>query len=369
MNRAAEGRGPRRGESVGAILSYLFSDERENIRGKVLGVYVVLCAANIAAWIWAIVAFHEFPLLLGTSALAYSFGLRHAFDADHIAAIDNVTRKLMQEGRRPVGVGLFFSLGHSTIVVALTIAIAVATTALQGRFDAFKSFGGVAGTLVSALFLFAIAIANIVVLASVWRAFQTVKSGGRFVGEDLDLMLANRGLLGRLFRRFFRIIERSWQMYPLGILFGLGFDTATEVGLLGISATQASQGLSIWSIMVFPALFTAGMTLIDTTDSILMLGAYGWAFVKPIRKLYYNLTITAVSVIVAVVVGGLEVLNLIGDQLGLTDGGGFWGAIGEINDNFGILGYIIVGICVLSWLISFLVYRAKRYDEIEVATS
>src|SRR6202453_1250048 len=193
----------------------LLSDTRESLRGRVIGVYVVLILANVAAWLWAVVAFHDYPVLLGTAALAYSFGLRHAFDADHIAAIDNVTRKLMQEGRRPVGVGLFFSLGHSTIVVALTIAIAVATTALQGRFDAFKSFGGVAGTLVSALFLFAIAIANIIVLISVRRVFQTVKSGGRFVEEDLDLMLANRGLLGRLFRRFFRLIERSWQMYPL----------------------------------------------------------------------------------------------------------------------------------------------------------
>ncbi len=156
-------------------------------------------------------------------------------------------------------------------------------------------------------------------------------------------------------------------MYPLGVLFGLGFDTATEVGLLGISATQASQGLSIWSILVFPALFTAGMTLIDTTDSILMLGAYGWAFVKPIRKLYYNLTITAVSVIVAIVVGGLETLNLIGDQLGLTDGGGFWGAIGALNDNFGLLGYGIVGIFVVAWAVSWVVYRVKRYDEIEVS--
>src|SRR6202161_3875651 len=345
----------------------LFNDKQENIRGKVIAVYGLLFIVNAAAWLWALVAFHNYPLLLGTAALAYSFGLRHAFDADHIAAIDNVTRKLMQEGRRPVGVGLFFSLGHSTIVVALTIAIAVATTALQGRFDAFKSFGGVAGTLVSALFLFAIAIANIIVLISVWRVFQAVKSGGRFVEEDLDLMLANRGLLGRLFRRFFRLIERSWQMYPLGLLFGLGFDTATEVGLIGISATQASQGLSIWSILVFPALFTAGMTLIDTTDSILMLGAYGWAFVKPIRKLYYNLTITAVSVIVAVAVGGLETLNLIGDRLGLIDGGGFWGAIGAINDNFGMLGYVIVGVFVAAWAISYVVYRVKRYDQIEVS--
>jgi nickel/cobalt transporter (NiCoT) family protein len=174
--------------------------------------------------------------------------------------------------------------------------------------------------------------------------------------------------MGRLFRRFFRVIERSWHMYPLGLLFGLGFDTATEVGLLGISATQAAQGLSIWSILVFPALFTAGMSLMDTSDSILMLGAYGWAFVKPIRKLYYKLTITAVSVVVAVVVGGIEALNLIGDRPGLTDGGGFWGMIGAINDNFGILGYLIVGIFVVSWLISFVVYRVKRYDEIEVVT-
>jgi high-affinity nickel-transport protein len=348
-------------------LSNLFNDSRENIRAKVVAVTVLLFIVNAAAWLWAIVAFHDYPVLLGTAALAYSFGLRHAFDADHIAAIDNVTRKLMQEGRRPVAVGLFFSLGHSTIVVALTIAIAVATTALQGRFDAFKSFGGVAGTLVSALFLFAIAIANIIVLISVWRVFQTVKSGGRFVEEDLDLMLANRGLLGRLFRRFFRLIERSWQMYPLGLRFGLGFDTATEVGLIGISATQASQGLSIWSILVFPALFTAGMTLIDTTDSIVMLGAYGWAFIKPIRKLYYNLTITAVSVVVALIVGGLETLNLIGDQLGLADGGGFWGAIGAINDNFGLLGYLIVGVFVAAWAISYVVYRVNRYDEIEVS--
>ena len=352
---------------MSATVATLFNDKQENIRGKVIAVYVLLFIVNAGAWLWALVAFHTYPLLLGTAALAYSFGLRHAFDADHIAAIDNVTRKLMQEGRRPVGVGLFFSLGHSTIVVALTIGIAVATSALQGRFEMVKSFGAVAGTLVSALFLFAIATANIIVLASVWRTFQTVKSGGRFVEEDLDLMLANRGLLGRLFRRFFRLIERSWRMYPLGILFGLGFDTATEVGLLGVSASQASQGLSIWSILVFPALFTAGMTLLDTTDSVLMLGAYGWAFMKPIRKLYYNLTITAVSVLIAVIVGGLETLNLIGDQLGLTDGGGFWGAIGSLNDNFGMLGSVIVGVLVAAWAISHVVYRVNRYDEIEVS--
>jgi high-affinity nickel-transport protein len=350
-------------------LSNLFSDEAFGLRARVIGIYALLIGANVAGWLWAVSAFRSYPILLGTAMLAYTFGLRHAFDADHIAAIDNVTRKLMQEGKRPVAVGFFFSLGHSTIVVLLSIAIAVTATALQSRFDAFTTIGSVVGALVSAFFLFAIAAANILVLMSICRTFHSVKNGGKFIEEDLDLMLAQRGFMGRVLRRFFHLIERSWHMYPLGLLFGLGFDTATEVGLLGISATQAAQGLSIWSILVFPALFTAGMSLMDTTDGVLMLGAYGWAFLKPIRKLYYNLTVTAVSVIVAVVVGGLEVLNLIGDRLGLTGGGGFWGAIGAINDNFGVLGYIIVGIFVLSWLISFAVYRAKRYDEIQVATS
>jgi nickel/cobalt transporter (NiCoT) family protein len=344
----------------------LFDDTRENLRGKVIGVYVLLLSANMAAWAWATVAFHDYPILLGTSAIAYSFGLRHAFDADHIAAIDNVTRKLMQQGRRPVGVGLFFSLGHSTIVVGLSLAVAITAASLQDRFETFRSVG-VVGTVVSALFLFGLAFANVLVLIAVYRTFQAVKNGGRFIEEDLDHALLSRGFFGRLFRRFFRIIERSWQMYPLGVLFGLGFDTATEVGLLGISASQASQGLSIWSILVFPALFTAGMTLVDTTDSILMLGAYGWAFAKPVRKLYYNLTITAVSVIVAVAVGGLESLNLIGGQLGLTDDGGFWGAIGSLNDNFAIVGYGIVALFLISWLISYVVYRANGYDEIEVS--
>jgi nickel/cobalt transporter (NiCoT) family protein len=345
----------------------MFDDASNGVRSKIAVIYALLALANIGAWTWAVIAFRDYPVLLGTAMLAYSFGLRHAFDADHIAAIDNVTRKLMQEGKRPLGVGLFFSLGHSTVVLALSVVIAFTTTALQTRFDTFRSVGGFIGTLVSALFLFAIALANVLVLMSVYRTFRSVRNGGRFVDDDLDLALANRGLLGRLFRRFFRVVEQSWHMYPLGILFGLGFDTATEVGLLGISATQASQGLPIWSILVFPALFTAGMTLLDTTDSILMLGAYQWAFVKPIRKLYYNLTITAVSVLVAVVVGALEALDLIGDRLGLSGSGGFWGLVGSLNDNFGMLGCLIVGIFVAAWAVSYLVYRLNRYDDIEVS--
>jgi len=342
-----------------------FRPGRLSTRSRAFAVYAVLLAANFGAWAWAFSAFHAYPILLGTAALAYSFGLRHAFDADHIAAIDNVTRKLMQQGQRPVGVGLYFSLGHSTIVVGLTIAIALTATALQDRFAAFKTFGAVAGTLVSASFLFAIAAANVAVLVSVWRSFSAVRRGERFVEEDLDLALAGRGLMARLFRGLFHVVRQSWQMYPIGLLFGLGFDTATEVGLLGVSATQAAQGLSIWSILVFPALFTAGMTLLDTTDSVVMLGAYGWAFAKPIRKLYYNLTITAASVAVAVIVGGLETLNLIGGHFGLTERAGFWGAVGALNDNFGALGYVVVGVFVFAWLVSAIIYRLKRYDEIE----
>jgi len=334
------------------------------VRFKVLGIYAVLIAANVATWAWALIAFRNYPVLLGTALLAYGFGLRHAVDADHIAAIDNVTRKLMQEGKRPVTIGFFFSLGHSTVVVLASIVVAGTATAFKDQFAAFQSVGGVIGTLVSALFLLAIAAMNIVILVTVHRTFQRVKAGEPYVDEDLNVLLAGRGLLARIFRPMFRMVRRSWHMYPLGFLFGLGFDTATEVALLGISATQASQGLPIWSILVFPALFTAGMSLVDTTDSILMLGAYGWAFVKPIRKLYYNMTITFVSVMVALLVGGIEALGLAGGQLGLQ--GPFWDGIGALNDNFGTIGYLIIAVFILSWIASAVIYRVRGYDRLEV---
>jgi high-affinity nickel-transport protein len=347
-------------------LRHVFGDKSDNLRGKVLGIYGFLAVFNIAAWAWALIAFRDYPVLLGTALLAYSFGLRHAVDADHIAAIDNVTRKLMQEGKRPVAVGFFFSLGHSTVVVLASCAVAAAAIALESQFNALQNVGGIVGTLVSALFLFVIALANVVILVGVYRTFQRVRRGGRLVEEDLDILLSQRGLLGRLFRPLFRLIDKSWHMYPLGFLFGLGFDTATEIGLLGIAAAEAAKGMSIWSVLVFPALFTAGMSLVDTTDGILMLGAYGWAFVKPIRKLYYNMTITAVSVLVALVIGGIEALGLIGDQLELK--GTFWDAIGALNDNFGMLGYVIIAIFALSWIVSAVVYRVKGYDRLEVGS-
>jgi high-affinity nickel-transport protein len=336
----------------------------DNLRGRIALVYALLIGANVGAWVWALLAFHDYPVLLGTAVLAYSLGLRHALDADHIAAIDNVTRKLMQDGKRPIGVGLFFSLGHSTVVVLASVAIALGTNALATRFESFKDIGGMIGTAVSALFLFAIAIANVFILFGVYRAFARAKAGGRYAEDDLDMLLASRGLLARVFRPLFGFIRASWQMYPLGFLFGLGFDTATEIGVLGISATQAADGLSIGSLLIFPALFTAGMALLDTTDSVLMLSAYGWAFVKPIRKLYYNLTITAASVVLALVIGSIEALGLIGARLALH--GMFWDFIAMLNSEFGALGYLIVALFVVSWLLSLAVYRVKGYDALDL---
>ncbi len=348
-----------------ASIADVFDDRDAGLARKIVGMFGVLIGANVAAWLWALLAFRDYPVLLGTAFLVYTFGLRHAVDADHIAAIDNVTRKLMQDGKRPLAVGLFFSLGHSTVVVLASAAIAFATVALERHFVAFKLVGGVIGTLASVIFLFLVAAANFIILCSVYRSFQRVRRGAAYVEEDVDRLLTQRGVLGRLFRPMFRFVTQSFHMYPLGILFGLGFDTATEIGLLGISAAEASKGLPIWSIMVFSGLFTAAMSLIDTADGILMLGAYGWAFTQPVRKLYYNLTITFVSVLVAVLIGGIEALGLLADHMNLE--GPFWSFIGALNGHFGSLGYLIIAIFVGSWLVSIAVYRLARLDRLETA--
>ncbi len=333
-------------------------------RRRVVGLYAFLISVNIIVWVAALTMFSGFPLLIGTAIIAYSFGLRHAVDADHIAAIDNVTRKLMQDGKRPTAVGFFFSLGHSSVVVLASIAIALTATAIKDKFPEFKYIGGVVGTLVSAGFLFIIALLNIFILRDVFSAFRRVKNGGSYDEQSLEDLLGQRGFISRIFRPFYRLISQSWHMYPLGFLFGLGFDTATEIGLLGITATEATRGLPVWSIMIFPALFTAGMSIIDTTDGVLMLAAYGWAYVKPLRKLYYNLTITFISVLVALLVGGVEVFNLIGDKLQLR--GWFWNIMGRLSGDFGMMGYFIIGIFVFSWIASTIIYKLQRYDEIEV---
>lgn len=351
-------------EPLTANLRTVFRDKPARLRRRVAGLYLFLIAINAAVWAIALTMFSGFPLLIGTSVIAYTFGLRHAVDADHIAAIDNVTRKLMQDGKRPVGVGFFFSLGHSTVVVLASVAIAITATTIQKDFPQFQHVGGLIGTLVSAGFLFLIALLNMFILRDVFRAFRKVKRGGSYDEQTLDDLLGERGLMSRIFRPFYKLISKSWHMYPLGFLFGLGFDTATEIGLLGITAAEATKGLPVWSIVIFPALFTAGMSLVDTTDGVLMLAAYGWAYVKPLRKLYYNVTITFVSVLVALLVGGIEVFNIVGDKLQLR--GWFWNWIGRLSGDFGMMGYFIVGIFVISWMASTIIYKVQKYDEVNV---
>ena len=325
--------------------------------GPLFGLYAVLVGANVAAWVWAWTLFADRPALLGTAFLAWVFGLRHAVDADHIAAIDNTVRKLMQEGRPALSVGFFFSLGHSTVVALATAATAAGAGLLHPRLDSLKLIGGAVGTAISATFLLVIALVNLAIFRHAWRSFRRVSAGGTLDGAALDEMLAKRGLMTRLFRPLFRIVRRSWHLYPVGFLFGLGFDTATEIGLLGIAATQSAQGLSPWQTMVFPLLFTAAMALIDTSDSVLMVGAYGWAFVEPLRKLWYNLAITGASAAVALLIGGLEALGLVADRFALS--GRLWSAIASLNDDVSSFGFAVIAIFVLAWGGSTLLFRWK----------
>jgi high-affinity nickel-transport protein len=318
---------------------------------RLISIYALLVAGNIGAWAWAHALFGNNPVLMGTAVLAYALGLRHAVDADHIAAIDNVTRKLVAQDKKPGTVGLYFSLGHSTVVALACAVIAVTSVGVNAHFAALRAIGSVVGTGVSAAFLFIIALANIVTLAAIWRGFR--HSGP---GDETDLPLPG-GPFSRLLRPFMGVIARPWQMYPLGFLFGLGFDTASEVGLLGISASQASHAVPLWTIMVFPALFTAGMSLIDTSDGLLMTGAYSWASVRPQRKLVYNFTVTLFSILVALIIGALEALNLVANRFAL--GGPFWRWVGDLNDHFGTIGCAIIGTLVGCWLLSLMLSRTR----------
>jgi high-affinity nickel-transport protein len=333
------------------------------VRTRILRVYGFLLVFNVGAWAFAVWAAAQYPILLPAAFLAYTFGLRHAVDADHIAAIDNTTRKLMQDGERPVGVGLFFSLGHSTIVVGLSILLAI-SAGLVSDIPTLRQVGSLIGTGVSAVFLLLIGSINLVVLIDIYRMFRRVSAGGEYSEESLEDFLNNRGLLARLLRPVLRMIRKSWHMYPLGVLFGLGFDTASEVAILGLAATSGANHLPIGYILILPALFAAGMSLVDTTDGILMLGAYGWAYVKPIRKLYYNLYITLVSVLIEFLVGGIEVLSIFADRFDLH--GGAWDLVANLD--FGLIGIGIIGIFVVSWAISTAIYRRKRYDDLPLAT-
>jgi nickel/cobalt transporter (NiCoT) family protein len=321
---------------------------------------LTLGLANLLAWGLAWLAFADQPMLLGVAVLAWVFGLRHAVDADHIAAIDNVVRKLMATGDRPLAAGLYFSLGHSTVVVLACALIASTAATLQLWLMPLWETAGQIGTGLSALFLLTIAVANIVILRGVWRESMLARASPR----PTAVTSGPTGPLAAVLRPVLRAVTRSWHMYPVGFLFAIGFDTATEVGLLGLSATQGAQGLALWQTMIFAALFTVGMALVDAADSVLMVGAYSWAFVNPMRRLWYNLTITTAAVVVALLIGSIEALGLLVDRLGLEGRG--WRAIAALNDDMADVGFIVIGTFVLCWAISAMVYRWKRYDRAAV---
>ncbi|GAQ37357.1 nickel transporter [Mycobacterium pseudoshottsii JCM 15466] len=299
---------------------------------------------------------------IGIGVTAYTLGMRHAFDADHIAAIDNTTRKLMNDGQRPLATGFFFSLGHSTVVFGLAVLLATGIKTIIGpvREDSSRlhHYTGLIGTSVSGLFLYLIAILNVIILAGILRVFFRLRRG-EFSEAELEEQLNNRGLINRLLGRFTNSITKSWHMYPVGLLFGLGFDTATEIALLVLAGTSAAAGLPWYAILCLPVLFTAGMCLLDTIDGSFMNFAYGWAFSNPVRKIYYNITITALSVAVALLIGSVELLGLFADEFGWR--GAFWDWIAGLNLN--LVGFLVVGMFVVTWAAAMLVWRFGRIEE------
>jgi high-affinity nickel-transport protein len=301
----------------------------------------------------------RYPALTGLATLAYTFGLRHAFDADHIAAIDNTTRKLLQDGKRPLGTGFFFSLGHSTIVFSLTAGLAVAAGAVHSRIPTLQEYGSSVGASVSGSFLLLIGALNLVVLLDVVGVFRRLKRG-HYDAQDLERALLKQGFLSRLLlKRVGNRIDASWKMYPLGVLFGLGFDTATEIGVLAVAAGVATHHVPFLAVISLPLVFAAGMSLMDTADGAFMSHAYGWAFSNPVRKVYYNISVTSLSVAVAWLVGGIELLQVLAAKLSLH--GTFWRLLERLD--LGHLGYVVVGLFAATWLCSVTLWKARGYEE------
>jgi len=299
------------------------------------------------------------PALAGLGTLAYTFGLRHAFDADHIAAIDNTTRKLLQDGKRPLGTGFFFSIGHSTIVFALTAGLAVAAKTLNGGIPTLQSYGSTIGASVSGTFLLLIGALNLLVLVEIVGVFRRMKRG-HDAERDLEHALLNQGFLARvLLKRIGRHVDASWKMYPLGVLFGLGFDTATEIALLAIGAGAATNHAPFLAVLSLPLIFAAGMSLMDTADGAFMSQAYGWAFSSPVRKVYYNISVTSLSVAVAWLVGAVEILQVLAARLSLH--GAFWRLLGGLD--LGRIGFAVVGLFVATWLVSLTLWKTRRIEQ------
>jgi high-affinity nickel-transport protein len=346
--------------SIGALMRDSFDrGERRRLAGFFGGVGLL----HVAGWGLLFAAAAGQPTILALGGLAYTFGLRHAFDADHIAAIDNTTRKLLQDGRKPVGVGFFFSLGHSTVVFIIAAALGLTVKwivdGVAGNGGQLKTVGGMLGTVVSGGFLVLIGVLNLVVLLDIVRVYRRLKAGG-YDHKSLELDLTAGGVMSRIFGRLFRVIRHSWQMYPIGFLFGLGFDTASEVAILAISAGAAAKGLPFVAVIALPLIFAAGMSLMDTADGAFMAKAYSWAFTSPIRKVFYNLTMTSLSVFVALFIGGMELMQALIRAFGLK--GGVFNAIASF-DLIGRAGYFIVAAFVLAWVAALLIYKARRIDE------
>src|ERR1700733_14450806 len=342
-------------------------------RARLITMYGVIAGLHVAGFVILfafVVPSHYKGLGVGVAVLAYTLGLRHAFDADHISAIDNCTRKVLGERQgtgapRPLGFGFFFSLGHSTVVVAIGAGIVVAEKTVFGAVSdsgsGLERFGGLFGTVVSAAFLLLIGLLNLVVLAGIVRVFVSMRRG-EYDEAELERQLENRGFFYRFFGHWMKAITKEWQLYPVGVVFGLGFDTATEVALLATTALLASQHIPWYAILCLPTLFTAGMTLMDTIDGLFMNLAYGWAFFNPVRKVYYNLAITGLSVAICFFIGGVEVLSLLPQEInGLSQNHGFWGFM--VNFNINTAGFVIVGVFILTWLAALPLWCYGQIEE------
>jgi len=336
---------------------------------RVGGMVLTVVSLNVLGWgLLAVAAGHHYHISrtglfgFGTGTLAYTLGMRHAFDADHIAAIDNTTRKLVNEGKRPLSVGFFFSLGHSTIVFLLAVFLNFGIRALDSQVgndsSGLHKTTNIIGTSVSGGFLYLIAALNLIVMIGIVKVYREMKSG-KYDNEELERQLSNRGLMNRFFGGYAKRIDTPWKMYPVGVLFGLGFDTATEVALLVLAGTAVAGGLPFYAILSLPILFAAGMSLFDTIDGCFMNFAYDWAFAKPIRKVFYNLTITGLSVFVAFFIGTIEIIGLVGQEANLNDP--FFNFF--LNFNINTAGFVIVGAFVLTWVVALLYWRLANVEE------
>ncbi|WTL44729.1 HoxN/HupN/NixA family nickel/cobalt transporter [Streptomyces sp. NBC_01497] len=369
---------PTLGERLGQFRQSLTRGDRRAL-GGMLGFIVLLHLAGFGVLFGLVAPKHyhlggDHPVFnIGVGVLAYTFGLRHAFDADHIAAVDNTTRKLLADNvereargaareRRPLSVGFWFSLGHSTIVFALSFLLSVGVKALVGQVEddnsGLHSATGVIGASVSGVFLWVLGILNLAVLVGIVKIFRRMRDG-HFDEQELEEQLNKRGLMNRFLNGLTKSVRKAWHIYPVGVLFGLGFDTATEVGLLVLAGGAAAFSLPFYSILVLPVLFAAGMCLMDTVDGVFMNAAYGWAFAKPVRKVFYNITITSISVAVALIIGTIELVGVLADQANITSGP--LAAIAGINLDYA--GYGIVGLFFVSWLVALLVWRYGRIEE------